>query len=255
MGHMKRPLKLRMLLVAATLIVFTVACQKSTPPDSQASTPGRPGTIKGHVRLMGPAPENPDIRMRSDPMCAMANAGQRVQDDLVTAGPDGSLANVFVQLQGTFPETAVPPEPVSIDQRGCIYFPRVVGVRVGQTLRVHNSDPGLHNVHAMQVTGGDEFNVGQPIAGMTNEFHLKKEGILHLQCDVHGWMAAYVGVMSHPYFAVTDKPGTFEIPNVPEGSYTIQAWHEVYGPLTSSVQVMPGGVANVEFAYSAPEKR
>jgi len=54
---------------------------------------------------------------------------------------------------------------------------------------------------------------------------------------------------------VTDKPGTFEIPNVPEGTYTIEAWHEVYGPLTSSVQVKPGGGANVEFTYSPPEKR
>src|SRR3954463_9591812 len=127
MSHMKRPLMLRM-LVGATLIVFAVSCQKSTPPDSEVSTaPAQIGTLKGHVRLVGAPPENPDIRMRSDPMCAMANAGQRVQEEMVVAGSDGSLGNVFVQLQGTFPDTAVPREPVSIDQRGCVYFPRVVG--------------------------------------------------------------------------------------------------------------------------------
>jgi plastocyanin len=174
--------------------------------------------------------------------------------ETVIAGADGSLANVFVHLQGSFPTVPVPTEVVLIDQRACSYIPHVVGAQVGQIVRVRNSDPGLHNVHG--VSGdSDAFNVGQPLAGMTSDFRMKTEGILRLQCDVHGWMLAFVGVSSHPYFAVTGAPGTFEIRDVPGGSYTIQAWHELYGPLTLNVRVEANRVADVDFAYSGEEKR
>jgi plastocyanin len=204
--------------------------------------------------LTGTPPENPAIRLRSDPMCDQANGGRPATRETVIAGADGSLANVFVQLQGSFPAMPVPTEPVVIDQRACNYSPHVVGARLGQIVRVRNSDPGLHNVHGISGTS-DTFNVSQPMAGMTNDFRMKTEGIVRLQCDVHGWMLAFVGVSSHPYFAVTGAPGAFEIRDVPVGSYTIQAWHELYGPLTLNVRVEAGRVADVDFVYSADEKR
>lgn len=187
-------------------------------------------------------------------MCAMANAGRRPVQEIVVAGPDGSLANVFVRLQGSVPATTPPVTPVDIDQVGCIYRPRMVGVQIGQPLRVRNSDPGLHNVHGVSA-GREGFNVGQPMAGMVNEFRLKDEGILRLQCDVHTWMVAFVGVVSHPYFAVTGTTGSFELRDVPVGAYTIEAWHERYGPLTMSVRVEAGGVSDVDFTYSGGDKR
>src|SRR5215470_233356 len=104
------------------------------------SSQGSTGTIKGHVHLTGKLPGNPIIRMGMDPMCAKINAGKRVIQEYVVASLDGSLANVFVRLQGNFPQTPVPSQPVTIDQRGCIYTPRVVGLRVGQTLQFKNSD-------------------------------------------------------------------------------------------------------------------
>jgi plastocyanin len=203
---------------------------------------------------MGTPPDNPAIRLRSDPMCDKANGGKPGTRETVIAGADGSLANVFVQLQGSFPAAPAPTEPVLIDQRACSYTPHVVGAQVGQIVRVRNSDPGLHNVHG---TSGDTdaFNVGQPLAGMTSDFRMKADGIVRVQCDVHGWMLAFIGVSSHPYFAVTGAPGTFEIRDVPVGSYTIQAWHELYGPLTSNVRVEAGRAADVEFAFSGAEKR
>jgi len=122
------------------------------------------GTIKGHVHLTGKLPGNPIIRMGMDPMCAKMNAGKRVIQEYVVASIDGSLANVFVRLQGNVPQTPVSTQPVIIDQRGCVYTPRVLGVRVGQTLQIKNSDSFLHNVHGL--SGKDNsFNVGQPRAG------------------------------------------------------------------------------------------
>src|SRR5215472_17722708 len=127
------------------------------------------GTIKGHVRLTGKLPGNPIIRMGMDPMCSKMNAGKRVIQQYVVATADGSLANVFVRLKGNVPQTPVPAQPVVIDQQACVYTPRVVGARVGQTVQVKNSDMLLHNVDASSGKGNG-FNVAQPRAGLVYEF-------------------------------------------------------------------------------------
>ena len=207
------------------------------------------GTIRGHIGMTGKVPGNPIIRMGMDPMCAKLNAGKRTVQETVAASADGSLANVFVSLQGTFPATPVPTGPVTIDQRGCMYFPRVIGARVGQTVQVRNSDDLYHNVHGVS-THGNDFNISQPKAGIVQELRLKDpEIMLKVVCDVHRWMTAFVGVMSHPYFATTDGGGAFAIANVPAGNYTIQAWHELFGVLTQTVRVTEGSTNTVEFAY------
>src|SRR5258706_6746860 len=107
------------------------------------------GTIKGHVHITGKLPGNPIVRMGMDPMCSKMNAGKRVLQEYYVATIDGSLGNVFVRLQGNFPATPVPTQPVVIDQKGCVYAPRVVGARVGQTVQVRNSDALTHNVDAL----------------------------------------------------------------------------------------------------------
>jgi hypothetical protein len=216
-------------------------------------TAGR-GTIKGHVKLTGKLPGNPVIRMGMDPKCAEVNRGKRVVQEFVAAAIDGSLANVFVHLQGTFPQVPVPAGPVVVDQRACVYSPRVLGARVGQTLQVKNSDDWLHNVHSLSSKGND-FNISEPKAGMVQSFKLKNEEVmLHIKCDVHSWMTTYVGVVTNPYFAVTNQGGDFEIPNVPAGSYTILTWHERYGPLMQTVRVRAGATTMVDFSYMGTEK-
>jgi plastocyanin len=218
-----------------------------------AAQPARPGAIEGHARLTGRNPGNTVIRMGLDPGCVAINGGRRVVQEIVTTGADGGLANVFVKLQGEFPKTPVPTAPVVVDQRGCIYMPRVVGARVGQTLEVRNSDELLHNVHSRSA-GPNSFNVGQPKAGVVSSFRLKEEpGMLRLACDVHRWMTAFVGVVDHPYFAVTADDGAFRLANVPPGTYTIQAWHERYGDLSETVRVTSGRTATVAFAYEGTE--
>jgi len=220
----------------------------ATPAGAQAN---KRGAIKGHVRANGKLPGNPVIRMGMDPMCATLNAGKRPVQEIVAATADGSLANVFVSLQGSFPASPVPSEPVTIDQRACVYVPRVVGARVGQTLQVRNSDALLHNVHSASEHGND-FNIGQPKAGIAHRLSLRNaETMLRITCDVHRWMTALVGVVDHPYFATTGAGGTFGIDNVPAGTHTIQAWHEHYGLVTQTVRVTEGSTTTVEFAYAA----
>ena len=232
------------------LAVLFAAAVAALGPDTMSAQTAKRGTIKGHVRVNGKVPGNPIIRMGMDPMCAKLNAGKRPVQEVVAATADGSLANVFVSLEGSFPATPVPAEPATIDQRACVYVPRVVGARVGQTLQVRNSDELLHNVHGVSAHG-NSFNIGQPKAGIAHQLPLTgAEIMLPITCDVHRWMTAFVGVVSHPYFATTGVGGTYAIDTVPAGTYTIRAWHERFGVVTQKVRVTAGGTSSVDFAYT-----
>jgi len=212
------------------------------------------GTIEGHVKLAGVPPRDVPIRMGADPNCLKINAGKRVVEERVLQAADGGLGNVFVHVQGTFPQSSAPSTSVVIDQQGCLYHPRIQGARVGQTLEVKNSDQTLHNIHSL-TTKGNAFNTGQPQAGMVFKFPLKAEEVmLHVKCDVHPWMVGYIGVVSHPYFAMTDATGSFTIVNVPAGKQTVQVWHELYGPLTLTVDVKSGATTTADFSYTGNEK-
>jgi hypothetical protein len=233
-------------------VVFAIVISLSLAGEAGAQS--NAGTIKGHIHLTGKLPGNPVIRMGMDPMCSRASAGKRVLQEYVVATIDGSLANVFVRVQGNVPQTPAPTQPVTIDQRGCVFYPRVVGVLAGQVLQVKNSDSFLHNAHGL--SGKDNsFNVGQPTAGNVYNWKAKNEEImLHLKCDIHSWMNAYVGVVTNPYFAVSDTAGAFQIDKVPPGTYTLQAWHERFGVVTKTVTVKAGAVATVDFTYTGAEK-
>ncbi len=237
---------------AAALVALGLLTGRSEPVAAQVAT----GTIRGHVRLEGPAPANPIIRMGADPRCAAAarTQGARPVQQLVLRAADGGLANAFVDVQGSFPATPVPTTPVQINQQGCVFAPRVIGARAGQMLQVRNGDMTVHNVHSVSNKGND-FNTSQPVTGMTSRFALKSaETMLRLKCDIHSWMVAYVGIVTHPYFAVSDAAGSFQIVNVPVGTYTIRAWHERYGLATRKVQVKAGAVVSLDFSYEGTEK-
>jgi plastocyanin len=237
-----------------SLIVSFLSICLSAAGSAAATAQGAAGGIKGRVRLTGKLPGNPVIRMGMDPKCSKMNGGKRVIQEYVVAAIDGSLANVFVRLKGNLPQTPVPAQPVVIDQKGCVYIPRVVGVRVGQTVQVKNSDDLLHNVDALSGKNNG-FNIGQPRAGLVYEFKPKNEEVmLHLKCDVHNWMNAYIGIVTNPYFAVSNTMGAFQIDKVPPGTYTIEAWHERLGLVSKTVTVKAGAVATVDFTYASPEK-
>jgi len=243
------------LLVPLFAVVLAAAILEVGSAGSSLVLQSTGGTIKGHIHLGGKLPGNSVIRMGKDPKCSEMNKGKQVVQEAVKATIDGSLADVFVRLEGAFSATPVPKTPVTIDQRSCVYSPRVLGVRVGQTLEIRNDDNLLHNVHSVS-NHDNQFNVAQVKAGVVDSFKMKNEEImLRVGCDVHSWMTAYVGVVTNPYFAVSDATGSFEIKNVPPGTYTIDAWHERFGPLKKSVKVTAGGTVTVELNYTGTEAK
>jgi plastocyanin len=243
---------MRALAAAAAVVILTTSAHGAIGLAAQGA---KPGTIQGHVRLTGPSPGNARIRMGADPKCnAFYRGGERPVQEIVVADAKGDLANVFVNLDGKFAATPVPSTPVVIDQQGCIFIPRVVGARVGQPLQIKNSDTMTHTAHSLTAKN-NTFNVSQPKTGIVSTIALKgEETMLRVTCDIHSWMTAYIGVLPHPYFSVSDTAGTFKIANVPPGKYTIRAWHERFGVQMKTIEVKPGQAATVDFAYTGQEK-
>lgn len=183
--------------------------------------------ITGKVTLKGTPPPETPISTASDPNCGKAKPPPK-QTRFYVVGKDGGLAEVFVYLkEGVTSKPAAPATPVVLDQVGCEYTPYVLGAQTGQKITVKNSDQTFHNVHPTPtVAGNKEYNQAQLPKGADLHFTWDKpEVFLRFKCDVHQWMFAYVGLVDHPYFAVTKEDGTFAIKNVPPGKYTIEAVH------------------------------
>ena len=236
-------------LLATGAAMVAVFAATSHPVAGQGSG----GTIVGHVHYMGPTPVNPILRMGADPRCNKLYVGKRPTAPIFVVGADGAMANVLATLEGSFPDTPVPTTPVVLDQKDCMYAPRVLGALIGQTLHVTNQDPTAHNIHSLSKSGND-FNTTQLIKGPPFEYKLKAGEILRVTCDNHTWMTAYIGIVDNPYFAVTAADGTFTIANVPPGKQTIRVWHEAMGTQTQTVDVQAGKMTTVDFSYTPGQK-
>ncbi|HXH25413.1 MAG TPA: carboxypeptidase regulatory-like domain-containing protein, partial [Vicinamibacterales bacterium] len=210
--------------------------------------PATAATVQGTVRLEGTPPPAEPIDMRADPYCERQGTA-RTEHFVVGGG--GGLANVFVYVKDglgnlRFP---VPETPVVLDQKGCMYRPRVLGVQVGQTLELRSSDDTLHNIHAVPEVN-QEFNKAQQLSAirLTHVFSAR-EVMVPFKCDVHRWMNAWVGVLDHPFYAVTGTDGAFVLKGLPPGTYTIEAWHEKLGTQTQTITVGQKENRNVSFAF------
>jgi hypothetical protein len=223
----------------------------ATPPAGEPAAAGS-GSITGKITFTGEAPKATPIKMDADPYCKSQHA-EAVTSESVVTNPDGTLRNVFVYVKAGLPAGqtyAAPTEPAVLDQHGCTYRPHVMGIMVGQPLQILNSDGTLHNIHSL-AKSSKQFNIGMPTKGMqvTQKF-TGEEVMVKVKCDVHPWMECYMGVLSHPFYSVSGDGGSFEIKNLPAGTYTIEAWHEKFGVQTQSVTVTAGQPAEANFAFA-----
>jgi len=205
------------------------------------------------VRFTGAKPTNPKIDMTEEAVCKAKYTAPPTEETVIV-NPNGTLANVFVYVKAGLPAGYVAPASAApvIDQNGCRYHPHVFGMLVGQTLQIKNSDGILHNIKA---TGKQNrpFNVSEPTS-MTMPAprpFTAPEVMVKLECSVHGWMNAYVGVLPHPFYSVTGTDGSFTIKGLPPGTYTIEAWHEKYGTQTATVTVAGAAPKTQDFTFAA----
>ncbi len=245
-------------VLSMLVLASAVACggggdssSSDAPAAAPAFDPATAGNVSGMVMLNGELPAAEDLMMNSDPVCAMSATDTQTR---TFVGSDGHLGNVFVYVKEGLEGQSFPAATgaVTLSQQGCRYTPHVMGIQVGQTFEIVNSDPTLHNIHATPAAN-EEFNMGQPIQGMRFERTFDNvEVMVPFKCDVHGWMSAYIGVLDHPYFAVTATDGMFDISTLPPGDYVVEAWHEQLGTQTQNVTVATGQTAEVSFSFNAP---
>jgi hypothetical protein len=233
------------------------AASSAAPAASAASASGPAAgatgaaSITGKIVFEGAVPPPEKYKMSADVFCAKAHPGDVAKQDL-EIGPDKGIADVFVYVKSGISGTYPPPATAAtIDQKGCRYAPHVFGVVAGQSIDILNSDPTLHNIHSLPEKN-EPFNLAMPVQGMkyTKKFD-KPEVMVRIKCDVHGWMSAYCGVLSHPFFAVTAADGTYTIKNLPAGTYTIEAWHEKLGTQTQQVTVGATDSKPAAFTFKA----
>jgi plastocyanin len=256
-------MKLRINLPAITLValglLLLAACSKqeseptaeeptSAQPAAPAAAPIDPATaatVSGTVKFTGQVPRAARIDMSQDPACKGENAVE------VMTVKDGNLANAFVYVKEGLGDRSfpVPSEKVVLDQQGCRYHPHVLGVMTGQTIEIRNSDPTTHNVHPTPKENR-EWNESQaPNAPALEKTFAREEIMMQVKCNQHPWMKMLLNVVKHPFFAVTDESGKFEIKGLPPGEYTIATVHERLGEQTQKITVAPKDSKSVDFSY------
>jgi len=211
-------------------------------------------SITGTVTFSGTAPNLKPIAMDADPVCAKKHSAP-VPNDVLLLGNGNTMGNIMVWVSKGLPAGKtwpVPSAPVVIDQDGCQYKPHVMGIMVGQTYKILNSDGVLHNIHTLPQIN-KAFNQGMPatVKEVSTKFD-KAEAIFHVKCDVHPWMSAWVGVFTHPFYSVTGADGKFTISGLDPGTYEITAWHEKLGTQTATITVGANDTKTQNFKFAVP---
>ena len=253
-------------LVAAALIAAGCSNQPQ-PPQKAAAEPAKPveyfhvdpataATVAGKVVYHGPKPARTVINMDAEAGCQQAHSGHPAYEDSVVVGSGGGLANVFVYIQSGLEGKTFEPvkDPVLLDQHGCMFVPHVIGIRAAQPLEVRNSDAVSHNIHPLPRNNYEWNEQQSPQTPDKQHKFARREIMIPVKCNIHSWMHAYIGVIEHPYFAVTGPDGSFELRDLPPGDYTLAVWHEKFGEQKQPLHVPPSGHLTTNFTYPGGDR-
>jgi plastocyanin len=240
-------MKLKYALIPACVVVALSLSGRVTA--GWASPADAPASLKGTVKFEGTAPKPSRIDMSADPLCAKARQTPATTEDIVVGG-NGGLTNVVVYVSdGLTSHSFSPPEqPATLEQKGCQYRPHVLALQANQKLDVVNSDETTHNIHPTP-NNNREWNMSQPHGVPLEQTFAREEIAIPVKCNVHPWMKGYIAVFKHPFFAVTDKDGSFDLKNLPPGTYTITAWHEKLGTQIQKISIGASETKTLDFTF------
>jgi len=246
-----------LLLLVSAFIGCNKESSETQPPEPTAVVdPATAGLIAGTVKFEGTPPVFRPIDMSAEAACVQANP-KSVTPPVVVLGDHGALANAVVYVQsglGSY-RYDTPQNPAVLDQKGCMYEPRALALMTNQPFEVKNTDPTTHNVHPIphqnrpwnrSIAAGEQPYVTT---------FTRQELAIPVACNIHPWMRAYLFVFAHPYFTVTTDTGTFELKNLPPGTYTIEAWHERFGTQDVLVPIGPKESKGISFAFRPAESQ
>ena len=239
------------LLAALIAIGALVAAAAPVPAKGNAANRAQAtGSISGKVLFEGTPPQRRKLDMSSDAVCAARNTEPVLAPD-GAVNSNGTLPNAFVYLKDVSGTSKPPTQPVTLDQKNCMYVPHVMAVMAGQALKIVSSDPTTHNIHFMS-NQNPNWNQTQPPGAppLIHKF-AHAEIMVMVHCNEHPWMSAYVAVTSNPFYSVTGDAGTFTIANVPPGEYTLAGWTATFGTQDQKVTVKAGQATQVTFTFKA----
>lgn len=225
------------------------ASQKESPAPV-IEDDGKRYDLSGTITFKGEVPERKKLNLPAG--CAKGVSGDIYSNEILVK--NGKLENVLIRitkgLGGKDFKNEIPQDEVELDQKHCMYTPRVVGARVGQKVTFINSDPIFHNVRSVS-DENKNFNMAMPRQDQreTKTF-TRPEVFLQAKCSVHPWMGAFVAIMDHPFFDVSDASGKVDLKNLPPGQYTVEAWHEVFGTQTKEITVDGKTLPDLNFEFT-----
>jgi hypothetical protein len=233
-------MRMRNVFVAGT-VIFSVSMM----------TPARPsgGTVSGKITYEGTPAKQKPIDMSKEPSCAKQYTTPPTTETIVT-GPNNALQNVVVYISLGAPDEAAPSNAVVFTQKGCRYLPHVLAFQVNQVLTVLNEDQTSHNIHPLAKTNR-EWNKSQPPGAPPIVDKYDKPEMIAVKCNIHPWMHGTFAVLKNSHYSISGQDGSFSLPNLPPGKYTVTAFHESYGDQSQEVTISGSETKTVSFTFKA----
>jgi plastocyanin len=217
-------------------------------------TTGSEATLTGTINVTGAVPRPRRIDTAADLVCTQS-VRQLYTDDLIVHENNVQNAFVYVKSESLAKyRFALPESDAVLVQRNCQFAPHVLGMRTGQQLQVINADQTNHNVHPTPKANREWNQTHPPSAPPITKAFERAEVLIPFKDNQHPWERAYVAVMNHPFFAVSDEFGRFEIRGLPPGTYTLVVWHERLGEQQVEITVAPGESRNTDFTFDVDKK-
>jgi plastocyanin len=233
-------MRMRNVLMAGMVIFFV-----------SLMTPARPsgGTVSGKITYEGTPAKQKPIDMSKEPSCAKQYATPPTTETVVT-GPNNALANVVVYISAGAPDEAAPSKAAVFTQKGCRYLPHVLALQVNQELNVLNEDQTSHNIHPLAKTNR-EWNKSQPPGSPPIVDKYDKPEMIAVKCNIHPWMHGTFAVLKNSHYSISAEDGSFSLPNLPPGKYTVTAFQESYGDQSQEVTISGSETKTVSFTFKA----